>query len=277
MACYLLHFHLIQNCCNDRKVKKKKKGLRKKGKRFLSNGWYCSFAYQRGWDTSSTGSEPQPSSFWFFLHALSIGFASSHTGWYLTFRGYFTFLFFRIIEILPFFSSSHTRSAFSFQSLRQIWLSKFWKCQHCGLSICLPGGRRDCRFVRGPVSLSLKCITYAMETHRDGTGHVTLAVVGWADLQWDEDHEVNVQTDAVLALDVLASAAHLKASLLFVFPAVLTPSPTLSLPFQPSFKLHVFGICHPCCLSPSAVVSPAPTVLYCIDMRIPVLPRGNII
>lgn len=93
---------------------------------------------------------------------------------------------------------------------------------------------------------------------------------GWVHFQWA------IRWPSGECADVPASAAHLNASLLFVFPAVLPPSPPFpSLSFEPSFKLHVFRICHPCCLSLSlsAVVSLAPTVLCCIDMRIPALPR----
>lgn len=74
-----------------------------------------------------------------------------------------------------------------------------------------------------------------------------------------------------------APAVHLNASTLFVFPAVLPSSPPFPfppLPFQPSFKLHVFRICHPCCLSLCAVVSLAPTALL-HRHEDPCSPRGK--
>lgn len=59
--------------------------------------------------------------------------------------------------------------------------------------------------------------------------------------------------------------------MLFVFPTVQPPSPPL--PLEPSFKLHVFSVCHSLCLSLPTTVSLAPTALYYIDMRIPALPK----
>lgn len=118
----------------------------------------------------------------------------------------------------------HEKSFFPSLSWRQIWLSKLWKCQHCGLSVCTPGGRRGSRFMHRPVSFSLKCISSAMKAY--GRGHVT---DGWTFSGTSASGEW--QTDAVYL--------HLNASLLFVSPAFLPlPRPIPPLLFPSSHHLN---------------------------------------
>lgn len=169
------------------------------------------------------------------------------------------------------------RSPFSSRSSRQIWLSELWKCQHCGLSVCTPGGGGGSWFIHAPISFSRTLLSWnALLTLCKPTIEARVMWLWhWITNMTDERtfsvmRTIGWMTDTHCAyLDMPVSAENLNASWLFVFPAVLPPS----FRFETSFKLHVFGFCHSLCLSLSTIVPLAPTMmLYHIDMRIPALP-----
>lgn len=169
----------------------------------------------------------------------------------------FYFLFFWIIEIHHFFFlSNHTRSPFSSRSSRQIWLSKLWKCQHCGLSVCTPGGRRGLLVHAQPYIIlsNLKCIRYAMQPYHRGTSRVALTMNkqddGWTNPHWEADNWRNGR-QALCIFRYGSICRSWDATLLFVFPAVQPPSPPLSFPLSH----HLNYMCLPFVI-PSVCLSP---------------------
>lgn len=155
-----------------------------------------------------------------------------------------------------FLLSNHTRSPFSSRSSRQIWLSKLWKCQHCGLSVCMPGGRRGLLVhARSYIILSnSKCIRYAMQPYHRGTSRVALTLNkiddGWANLHWEADNWRNGR-QALCIFRYGSVCRTSDASLLFVFPAVQPPSPPLPFPLSHHLNYMCLAFAIPSvCLSP---------------------------